>query len=179
MANWFPTALKEPSRPWIMNLPEASISSWAELCDQFVANFRRTYERPLMKHEFRAVRQHSGETLYKYIQHFSRVCNKVPRISETDLISSFSMGVMDVRMHEKLAVYDEINTVVKLFELADRCTKAEEGRLFAHNDPDLKEPAEPAEAKAALKRKPQAILAAKPDKKQPREKDVAPARRDD
>ena len=32
MANWFPMALKDGLRSWLMNIPEASISSWAELC---------------------------------------------------------------------------------------------------------------------------------------------------
>src|SRR5664279_5977444 len=31
MANWFPMALKEAARSWLMNLPEGSVSSWGEL----------------------------------------------------------------------------------------------------------------------------------------------------
>ena len=31
MANWFPMALKDGPRSWLMNLPKASISSWAKL----------------------------------------------------------------------------------------------------------------------------------------------------
>ena len=170
MANWFPMALKEPA---------ASISSWPEQCDQFLANFKGTYGRPLTKHDLQAVRQRSGETLHKYIQRFSKVRNEVPRVSEAEVISAFSTGVTDVHMREKLAVHDEINTVIKLFELADRCTKTEEGRLFAHNDPNIKTEEAPAKPKAAPKRKPQAVLAAEPEKKQPREEDVAPARRED
>jgi hypothetical protein len=41
-----------------MNLPEESIASWGELCEQFFANFRGMYERP-------------KESLHKYIQRFS------------------------------------------------------------------------------------------------------------
>ena len=41
-------------------------------------------------------------------------------------------------MREKLSVHDELSSVIKLFEMADKWAKAEEGRLFSHNDPDLK-----------------------------------------
>jgi hypothetical protein len=30
-------------------------------------------------------------------------------------------------------VNDELTSVVRLFEIADRCAKAEEGRIFVHN----------------------------------------------
>lgn len=40
MDNWFPMALKDAARSWTINLPKASISSWGELFEQFVANFK-------------------------------------------------------------------------------------------------------------------------------------------
>ena len=55
MVNWFPMALKDGPRSWLMNLPEASISPWAEPCRQFVANFKGTHERSLMLNDLRAV----------------------------------------------------------------------------------------------------------------------------
>jgi hypothetical protein len=33
MANWFPMALKEAARSWLMNLPDESIVSWGKLCE--------------------------------------------------------------------------------------------------------------------------------------------------
>ena len=39
MANWFPMALKDGARSWILNLPEGSISSWEEMRSCFIANF--------------------------------------------------------------------------------------------------------------------------------------------
>jgi hypothetical protein len=36
----------------------------------------------------------------------------------------------------KLSMNDELTSVVRLFEIADRCAKAEEGRLFMHNLPE-------------------------------------------
>jgi hypothetical protein len=113
---------------------------WKDLCRQFVANFMPTYERPATKNDLKAVRQYKGEMLHQYIQHFSQMRNKIPRISNEEVISAFSMGVSDVKMREKLSMNDELTSVVRLFEIADRCAKAEEGRLFVHNLPEAPPP---------------------------------------
>jgi hypothetical protein len=63
MANWFPMALKYVARTWLMNLPHESITSWKDLCQQFVAKFMPTYERPALKNDLKAVCQYMGETL--------------------------------------------------------------------------------------------------------------------
>jgi hypothetical protein len=66
--------------------------------------------------------------------------NKIPRISNEEVISVFSTGVADIKMKEKLSVNDELSSVVRLFEITDRCAKAEEGRLFVHNLPEVAPP---------------------------------------
>jgi hypothetical protein len=71
MANWFPMALKDAPRTWLMNLPHESMTSWKDLCHQFVANFMPTYERPATKNDLKAVHQYKDETLHQYIQRFS------------------------------------------------------------------------------------------------------------
>ena len=136
-------ALKDAARAWLMNLPEESIVSWPDLCEQFVANFKATYERPLTIHDRRKVRQKPGETLRSFTQRFSQIRNKIPKISAAAVIAAYTAGVADVKMFEKLAINDEITTVSRLMELADRCSKAEEGRLFAHNNPDVAPAAPP------------------------------------
>jgi hypothetical protein len=55
MGNWFPMALKDASRTWLMNLPHESVTSWKDLCRQFVANFMPMYERPATKNDLKAV----------------------------------------------------------------------------------------------------------------------------
>jgi hypothetical protein len=67
MANWFPMVLKDAPQTWLMNLPHESVSSWKDLCQQFVANFMPTYERPAMKSDLKAVHQYKGEMLPQYI----------------------------------------------------------------------------------------------------------------
>ena len=46
MANWFPMALKEGARSWLLKLPPGSISSWDEMRTRFIANFQGTRDRP-------------------------------------------------------------------------------------------------------------------------------------
>jgi hypothetical protein len=140
MANWFPMALKDAPRTWLMNLTHKSVTSWKDLCRQFVANFMPTYERPATKNDLKAVHQYKGETLHQYIQRFSQMRNKIPRISNEEVISAFSTGVSDIKMREKLSMNDELTSIVRLFEIADRCTKAEEGRIFVHNLPEALPP---------------------------------------
>jgi hypothetical protein len=124
-----------------------------------------TYERPTTKNDLKVVRQYKGETLRQYIQRFSQMRNKIPRISNEEVISAFSTGVSDIKMREKLSVNDELTSVVRLFEIADRCSKAEEGRLFMHN---LPEALPPKPNSKDPKRKEAAVLAAEPEHKQHR-----------
>src|SRR4051812_16673257 len=39
LANYLPLVLKPNVRSWLMHLPDNSISSWADLCHQFVGAF--------------------------------------------------------------------------------------------------------------------------------------------
>ena len=39
MANWLPMALTGVSRAWLLDLPTASVTSWEELRDLFLARF--------------------------------------------------------------------------------------------------------------------------------------------
>jgi hypothetical protein len=62
--------------------------------------------------------------------------NKILRISNEKVISMFFVGFTDIKMKEKLSMNDELTSVVRLFEIADRSAKAEEGRLFMHTLPE-------------------------------------------
>jgi hypothetical protein len=140
------------------------MTSWKDLCHQFVANFMPTYVRPATKNDLKAVRQYKGEMLHQYIKSFSQMRNKIPRISNEEVISTFSTGISDIKMREKLSVNDELTSVVWLFEITDRCTKAEEG-LFMHN---LPEALPPKPKSKDPKRKEADVLVAEPDHKQRR-----------
>ena len=63
MANWFPMALKDGARSWLLNLPLGSISSWGEMRDRFVTNFQGTRDRPPAAGDLWRIKQQLGETL--------------------------------------------------------------------------------------------------------------------
>jgi hypothetical protein len=114
------------------------------------------------------------ETLRSFTQRFIQVRNKIPKISAAAIVAAYTAGVTDVKMREKLAMNDEITSITNLMELADKCSKAEEGRLFAHNDPDLTPVPPPVKSKNKdSKRKEPAVLAAEPEQKHRRADDDA------
>ena len=123
MANYFPTALTGSARSWLMNLPTASICSWEDLCDQFVANFQGTSARPGEEDDLYQVQQHKGESLHKYIQCFCQCRNTIPKISSKSVCIAFRREVRDRKMAEKLATR-VITSPTQLFTLADKCAKA-------------------------------------------------------
>ena len=104
MANWFPIALKDGARSWLLNLPPGSISSWNEMRDRFVANFQGTRDRPPAAGGLCRVKQQPGETLQKYIQCFNIARTKIPKVTNEAIISAFSDGVRNVKMKEELAI---------------------------------------------------------------------------
>jgi hypothetical protein len=91
--------------------------------------------------------------------------NKIPWISNEEVISALSTCVADIMMKEKLSVNDKLTSMVGLIEIADRCTKAEEGRLFMHNLPEAPPPMSKSKEP---KRKEAAALTMEPNHKQHR-----------
>ena len=89
MVNWFPMALKDGARSWLLNLPACSISSWDEMRDHFIANFQGTRDRPPAVGDLHRIKQQPGETLQKYIQCFNNVCLKIPKVTDKAIISAF------------------------------------------------------------------------------------------
>ena len=63
MANWFPMALKDGARTWLLNLAPGTISSWNEMRTRFIANFQGTRDRPPAVSDMRRIKQQPGETL--------------------------------------------------------------------------------------------------------------------
>ena len=71
LANYFPLVLKPNVRSWLMHLPEDSISSWADLCHEFVGAFTGGHQAPGQESDLHVIPQKEGESLRKYIQRFS------------------------------------------------------------------------------------------------------------
>jgi hypothetical protein len=129
MANYFPVALMGMTRSWLMNLPEGTLHTWSELCRQFTANFESAYARPGNETDLHAIQQGPGESLCSFVQRFPRVHNTIPCISNASVVVAFRQGVRDEKMLKKLATHD-VQDVSLLFSMADKCTKAAEGRIW-------------------------------------------------
>src|SRR4051812_18332586 len=108
-------------------IPDGAARHPPQMAQAFIANFKGTYERPLIINDLRAFRQGVEESLCNFIWPFSEVRNQIPRISNDAVISSVHVGVKDTRMQEKMAVYDDLGSV----DMSDKCAKAEEGRRKA------------------------------------------------
>ena len=129
MACWFSTVLKGGALSWLLNLPKASITSWDGLRECFIANFQGTHDHAPSMNDLRRIKQQEGETLHKFIQRFTVMHLKIPKASDEAVISAFSDGVTDLKMKKELAMSDEMSTALEMFNLANKCARAEEGRL--------------------------------------------------
>jgi hypothetical protein len=96
-------------------------------------NFASAYQQHGVEAHLHAVRQEPGETLQAFISRFTKVRETIPHISDASIITAFRQGVRDEKMLEKLATHD-IKTVITLFALVDKCTRATEGRAW-HSAP--------------------------------------------
>ena len=98
LANWFVMGLKGTARTWLLDLPEGTIDSWAELCVQFVINFKEASKPPLERGDLRLVRQRPGKPLCKYIQRFSQAHNRIHKITDSEIIYAFMDGIINEKM---------------------------------------------------------------------------------
>src|SRR3954463_4225999 len=127
LANYFPLVLKPNVRSWLMHLPDNSLSSWADLCHQFVGAFTGGHKPHGQASNLHLLVQKEGESLRKYIQRFSQVQRNIPDVHPAAVISAFHQNVRNRRMREEMAMC-KIKDVSELYALADKCARAEEGR---------------------------------------------------
>ena len=87
--NYFPFALKPNVRSWLMHLPENSISTLANLCNEFVGAFTCGHQEPGRPSDLQLLPQKEGESLQKYMRRFSRVHRNIPDIHPAAVIVAF------------------------------------------------------------------------------------------
>ncbi|GJN20319.1 hypothetical protein PR202_gb07683 [Eleusine coracana subsp. coracana] len=122
MANYLHVCLAPVARTWLNNLPDGSISSWADLCQQLVANFQVTFDRPGNHWELSRIKQRDREPLRDYIQRFCRVKNTIPNISDAQVIAGFQAGLRDDDLIKKIGRLDAAGGLMArdLFTMADK-----------------------------------------------------------
>jgi hypothetical protein len=115
------------ARSWLINLPEASIQSWDQLCAMFIGNFQGTYERPSTAETLKTIKQIHDESLCDYVKRFCNARNAIPYIQDIEIINTFRDGVSDIKTVEEIAM-KKLKTVVDLLAIADVCIEASEAR---------------------------------------------------
>jgi hypothetical protein len=129
LANYFHVVVIGLAHSWLMNLPKGTLTSWQELCHQFMANFECAYSCLSNETDLHAVQQRPEEPLHSFIQRFSHVRNSIPHISNASSVVAFHQDVRDKKMLEKLTSHD-IQDVTEFINLADKCVRATESRAW-------------------------------------------------
>ncbi|XP_066160037.1 uncharacterized protein [Oryza sativa Japonica Group] len=125
MANYLPVVLADSAWSWLHGLPRGTIGSWAELHDNFIANFQGTFERPGTQFDPYNVIQKSRESLRDYIRHFSEQRNKISDITDDVIITAFTKGICHEELVGKFG-RKLPRTVKQMFEKANEYARAED-----------------------------------------------------
>ena len=116
-----------------MHLPNNSISSWADLCHQFVGAFTGGHKPPGQESDLHLLAQKEGEPLRKYIQRFSRVQHNISDVHPVAVIRAFHQNMRNRRMRDEMAMC-KIRDVSELYALTDKFARVEEGRKYPSED---------------------------------------------
>jgi hypothetical protein len=173
-----------PGRGSSISRPAGSTTGLKEI---YVGNFRDTYERPGNPWDLKNCRQKLGETLREYIRRFSRECNALPAVADTDVIEALFSGTTCESLVHKLGRKSP-RTTKELLDIATSHASSEEavGAIFDHakgkvkRDEDAGEGASNRQKKKKNKRNNGGSLVAAADRKggkRPSEKPPAISKR--
>jgi hypothetical protein len=87
-----PLHLADSARTWLEHLPASQIHNWDDLVRTFVGNFQGTYVRPGNSWDLRACTQKPGESLWDFIQRFSKRCTELPSVAQSEIVHAFLEG---------------------------------------------------------------------------------------
>ena len=82
-----------------------SISSWADLCHEFIGAFTGGHQEPGRPSDLQLLQQKEGENLRKYLHRFSKVHRNIPNIHPVAVIAAFQSNVRNHRIHSKMNVW--------------------------------------------------------------------------
>jgi hypothetical protein len=76
-----PLHLADSAPTWLEHPPASQIHNWDDLLRTFVGNFQGTYVHPGNSWDLRACTQKPGESLWYFIQRFSKHCTEPPSVA--------------------------------------------------------------------------------------------------
>jgi hypothetical protein len=93
MANYLPVVLDQAGHQWLLILPKNQFDSWTKLKQTFIDNFIATCDQSGNKYDLERIRDRKDEPLCDYIEHFSDMHLKIPKISHDEAVSAFIKGL--------------------------------------------------------------------------------------
>ena len=90
-----------------------------------MGNFQCTYNHPRNPWDLKNYRQKADETLCGYIRRFSRQCNELPDVTDTDVIGAFLSRITCESLVHKLGHKDP-RTTKELLDIATNHASGEE-----------------------------------------------------
>ena len=98
--------------------------------------------------DLHALVQKPGEPLRKLMQRFSHLSHNIPEAPDAAIVTAFSANDRDMKMREKLTTY-RVRTINEMYTVANKCARAEEGRLAPEKAKRAEEEPETSEKKEA------------------------------
>ena len=120
-----------------MRLLDNSISTWADLCHEFVgAAFTGGHQEPGRPSDLQLLPRKEEETLREYMQRFSRLHINILDIQLATVIATFQSNVRNHWIRCKMNVRLP-KTMKELYTLVDKCARVKEGRKLPGEEEDV------------------------------------------
>ena len=106
MCKAFGSSLNGPALQWYTNLPNNSISSFAQLTDTFVEQFASSRKLEKLSDDLYTITQRQGENLRAYVGRFNREKVQIPHCNQATAIYAFRKGLRyDSDLYKELTKY--------------------------------------------------------------------------
>jgi hypothetical protein len=92
------------------------IDSWEDLREILTGNFQGPYVRPSNAWDLKSCHLKLGEPLLEYIRCFSQKCHMLPKVGDTDVISSSWSGTIYCTLVHELG-HDQLRTTKELLDI--------------------------------------------------------------
>jgi hypothetical protein len=134
MVAYFPLVMGDAPSLWLNNHPVGSITSWADLSQDFMSNFQATYNRPGNAFNLGRVTMKPGERLRDYTNQFFEIRNTCVGVQDDQVVDSYKKCLRDRKVFEN--IHESGTTAVApLMEVVNKPIDTEEALVnqFDHD----------------------------------------------
>jgi hypothetical protein len=134
MANYLLVVLDQAGHQWLLSLPKNQFDSWAKLKQTFIDNFIAMCDQPSNKYDLERICDRKDEPLRDYIQCFSDMHLKIPKISHDEAVSTFIKGLHHHDALRSKLLWKRPTTVFELLAIAKNYTDADDAEKIIKED---------------------------------------------